>query len=419
MSRGAPVPADHAAAAAEQVARAAYGRLVATLAARWRDLDAAEDALADAFEAALSSWPRTGAPDRPDAWLLTAASRRLIDARRRAVTASAAAEDVRRLAEEAAMETRADAFPDRRLALLFACAHPAISPALHTPLMLQAVLGLTAERIAAAFLASPAAMGQRLARGKAKIREAGIAFEIPGAEALPARTSAVLEAIYGAYTVSFAGDDAPLADEALFLARTAGELLARDAPEASPEAGALTALILYGESRRGARRDAEGRYVPLAQQDSSLWDASLIEEAEARLRASLSASPPGRFALEASIQSVHAARRVSGEIDWRALVALYDALASTTGGIGVEIARAAAHGEAFSAEQGLALLSDLERKASGRLAAHQPFHAVRAHLLAKAGRETAASAAYADAIRLAEDPAVAAFLRDKAAALAR
>ena len=210
------MPMDEVHRAIEAAARDSYGRLVAYLSARTRDVAAAEDALGDAFLAALDTWPRDAIPEKPEAWRLTAARRRLIDRARhdrRVRTASASALEV--VAETSDAAASADEFPDERLKLLFVCAHPAIDPAVHTPLMLQTVLGLDAARIARAFLVSPAAMGQRLVRAKAKIRDACIAFDVPGEGELGPRLSAVLEAIYAAYASGW--DDAaggPAAEDA-------------------------------------------------------------------------------------------------------------------------------------------------------------------------------------------------------------
>src|SRR5215472_3457103 len=319
-SRGPPRMSGPAGAAAtqdtrraiERAARESYGRLVAFLAARSRDVAAAEDALADAFHAALESWPRDGVPDKPEAWLLVAARRRLIDAARHARTRADAAPTLLAIADEAQeMAGVAAAFPDERLKLLFICAHPAIDAAARTPLMLQVVMGLDAARIASAFLVQPSAMGQRLSRAKAKIRDAGIAFELPEAKELPARIGAVLEAIYAAYGSGWddvAGADPRrkgLATEAIEL----GRLLLRLMPDDADVKG-LLALMLYCESRRDARRSAEGSYIPLSEQDVSRWSMPLIAEAERILTAAREAESIGRFQLEAAIQSVHAQRAV-------------------------------------------------------------------------------------------------------------
>ncbi len=234
---------------------------------------AAEDALADAFEAALEIWPQSGVPQKPEAWLLTVARRRLIDSARHVRVHTDAAPTLRAAAEEAQEFATGMIFPDERLKLMFICAHPAIAAAARTPLMLQTVLGLDAARIASALLARPTAMGQRLARAKAKIRDARIRFELPEAQELPPRLDSVLEAIYAAYG---SGWDDPrrkgLAVEAIDL----GRLLLRLMP-AAPEAQGLLALMLYCEARRGARRSAAGGYVPLSEQDVTLWSKSMIE----------------------------------------------------------------------------------------------------------------------------------------------
>jgi predicted RNA polymerase sigma factor len=314
--------------ALERAARDSYGRLVAYLTARSRDVAGAEDALGDAFRAALETWPRTGVPDNPDAWLLTAARRRLIDGFRHANVVAAAATDLLRGVEEAQERANSDvAIPERRLELLFVCAHPAIHPAARAPLMLQTVLGLDAVRIASAFLVRPTTMGQRLSRAKAKIREAGIPFMVPEDRALPERLDAVLGAIYAAYGSGWddvAGADPRLkglAEEAIEM----GRLLARLMPS-QPEALGVLALMLHCEARRDARRAARGAYAPLAGQDVSLWSVDMIDEAEACLKRAARANTLGRFQLEAAIQSVHAQRRGTGTTDWEAIALLYEGL---------------------------------------------------------------------------------------------
>ncbi|HEX4870925.1 MAG TPA: DUF6596 domain-containing protein, partial [Nevskiaceae bacterium] len=270
---------------AEQAARQAYGRLLAYTARRTHELAAAEDALADAFVAALETWPRRGVPANPEAWLLTAARNRLTDSQRHHQVRDEAQPVLEWLAEQAEIDPTAPApLPDERLHMLFLCAHPAIDGQAHTPLMLQAVLGLDAARIASAFLVAPATMSQRLVRAKRKISEARIDFELPEGPLRAERLEAVLEAIYAAYGTGWEdpqGADARragLAEEALFLARLLAELL----PE-EPEVLGLLALICHCEARREARRDAEGRYVPLAEQDPQRWSRALIAEAQQAL----------------------------------------------------------------------------------------------------------------------------------------
>ncbi|MFO1068076.1 MAG: DUF6596 domain-containing protein [Geminicoccaceae bacterium] len=409
-------PADPAWRAAEAAARDSYGRLLAFLAARSRDVAAAEDALAEAFAAALASWPRDGVPRSPEAWLLVAARRRLADAARRRQTRLAAADRIVLAAEEA--QARADepaGLPDERLGLLFACAHPAIDPAVHAPLMLQVVLGVEAAPIAAACLVAPAAMAQRLVRAKRKILEAGIPFRVPDAGELPDRVGTVLDAVYAAYTL---GRDevgerpAELTREALWLARLTARLL-----PAEPEAQGLAALLLHVEARRPAGRDDTGRFVPLAEQDPAAWDSALIGEAEALLRHAAAAGRIGRFQLEAAIQSAHAVRRRGGPADWAAILALYDRLLELTGSVVVAINRCVALAEVDGAAAGLAALDALA--GDPRLAAYQPWWAARAGLLDRAGDRTAAVAAYDRAMALAIDPAVRGWLGTRRDAAAR
>jgi RNA polymerase sigma-70 factor (ECF subfamily) len=302
---------------ADRAARESYGKLVAFLAAQTRDLAAAEDALAEAFAAARRAWPQTGVPDNPEAWLFAAARRRIIDAARRARTArDHAAEEIALRGPDPPEEDDPVTVPDRRLGLLFACAHPAIDPAARTPLMLQMVLGLPAERIAAAFLIEPAAMGQRLVRAKRKIKDAGIPFDVPGPDEWHGRLDAVLNAIYAAYADGWgdpAGEDAArveLASEALWLCEILVAMLPKQA-----EALGLRALLLHLHARRRARRDGEGRYVALDAQDPALWDIDAIREAEQLLFRASRLGRIGRFQLEAAIQSAHAARAFGRPVD--------------------------------------------------------------------------------------------------------
>lgn len=389
--------------AAEQAARHSYGKLVAILGARSRDVAAAEDALADAFRIALQTWPERGVPDRPEAWLIVTARRALGHAARHARVVDAAQATLALLAPDPAVPE----FPDERLALLFICAHPAIDQAVQAPLMLQTVLGLDAERIAACFLTSPAAMGQRLVRAKAKIRDAGIAFAVPGAEALPARLDAVLSAIYAAYGTGWEdvrGADPRrkgLAEEAIWLARVVVGLL-----PASAEARGLLALMLHCEARRPARRDAAGRFVPLDCQDPASWRSEMIGEAEETLAAAGRMGAPGRFQIEAAIQSVHAARARTGTTNWPALVALYDYLAGVTPTVGVLVARAAVIAAAGEPGAAIALLDETAERGRG----YQPWWAARARALALLGCQDQAAEAFAIAAGLTEDEAVRAYL---------
>src|SRR5258708_6706637 len=339
----------------ERVARESYGHLVAYLSSHTRDVGSAEDALSDALIAALTTWPRDGVPQNPEAWLLTAARRSFIDLVRHRQVALASEPTLILLREEREEMTLSVKFPDERLKLLFVCAHPAIDPAMHTPLMLQAVLGLDAARIAGAFLVSPKTMGQRLARAKTKIRDGGIRFEIPQERELPQRLDAVLEAIYAAFGIGWddmAGVDQrgrELAEEAIWLGRVLLELLPGEA-----EVHGLLALMLHCEARRAARRGQDGRYVPLSEQDPKLWSLALIEEAEGHLAEAFKNGRVGRFQLEAAIQSVHAARARSGRIEWGAIVEFYQQLIRISPTLGTQTGYAAAVGEANGPEAGLA-----------------------------------------------------------------
>ncbi len=399
--------------AAEAAARGSYGRLLAYLAARCRDVAAAEDALAEAFAAALESWPRDGVPDRPEAWLLTAARRRLVDRDRRSRVRGEAATTLRLAAEEAQdiMNQDRSLFPDDRLKLLFTCAHPAIDQGLRTALMLQVVLGLDATRIAGAFLVTPAAMAQRLVRAKAKIRDAGIPFAEPDRAELPPRLAAVLEAIYAAYGAGWEDPAAldpariDLAREAIDLARLTTHLLPAEA-----EAKGLLALLLFCEARSPARRDPTGAYVALSDQDPSKWSRPLLAEAERMLALAAAAGRPGPFQLEAAIQSAHSERVRNRPVPWRAIADLYRALVATGGGLGARIGLAAATGEADGPAAGLAILDAIQAEA---VAEHQPYWACRAHLLGALGSIDQASASYERAMRVSRDPAVSAFLADR------
>ncbi len=402
------------------MARDGYGRLVAFVAARTGDVAGAEDALSDAFAAALRDWPAGGVPANPAAWLVTVAKRRLIDAGRRG---GSAAEALRMLAEERMERAvpeevpgEVPEVPDDRLALMFVCAHRAIDPAARAPLMLQTVLGLDAAAIAGAFLASPAAMAQRLVRAKARIRLAGIPFRLPERAEMDERLGDVLDAVYAAFAAGWTdpGGTDPrrraLAGEAIWLGRLLAELLPTE-----PEALGLLALMLYAEARRGARRDADGGFVPLDRQDTAAWDGAGIDAAEALLLRASRMGKVGRFQLEAAIQSAHVVRRRSGRADWPAIVRLYDGLAALTGSVVVAVNRAAALAEVSGAAAGLAALDAVAGDA--RLATYQPYWAARAELLARTGLAEAARAAFARAIGLEPDPVVRRFLAERSGGL--
>ncbi len=396
---------------AEAVARRSYGKLVAFLASPMRDVAGAEDALSEAFAAALEHWPVRGIPDNPEAWLITAARRRKIDAARKRRRSEDAVDHLKLLADELAGDSES-VLPDRRLDLMFACAHPAIDADIRAPLILQTVLGFDASAIASAFLIAPRAMSQRLVRAKTKIRAAAIPFRVPARDELRERLDGVLDAIYAAYAEGWSdpsGTDIHrrnLATEAIWLGRLVASLLPGE-----PEALGLLSLMLHTDARRAARRDSQGEFIPLTAQDTALWDHDLIMEAEQLLRQAQPMNAIGRYQLEAAVQSAHAVRRRFGHADWAAIVLLYDALIALTGSPVVAINRAVALAEMEGAPAGLAALDRLV--GDPRLAQYQPWWAARADLFARAGNTAEAHAAYENAIGLESDGAVRLFLRRK------
>jgi len=404
-----------AAAAAEAAARRSYGKLVAILAARTGDVAGAEDALSEAFDTALTEWPGRGVPANAEAWLLTVARRRMVDGVRRRLHDEYAAQHFL-LLDELAEPADADVLPDRRLELLFACAHPGIDRAARAPLMLQTVLGFDAGTIASAFLVAPATMGQRLARAKTKIRQAAIGFRVPDRSELPGRLDAVLEAIYAAYAEGWTDAEGAdpqrrnLAEEAIWLGRLMAALLPGE-----PEALGLLALMLHAHARRAARRDDQGEYVPIAAQDVLRWDAAMIDEAEALLRRASASGPPGRYQLEAALQSAHSVRRAGAPVPWTAIVGLYDALLAISPSPVTALNRAVASAEVDGPAAALAALDALV--ADLRLRDYQPYWAARAELLARTGDTAQACTAYERAIGLERDAAVRRFLQRRAQAI--
>lgn len=405
-----------AAAAAALAARVSYGRLVALLAAPNGDLAGAEDALAGAFEQALTRWPADGVPDNPDGWLLTVARNRLRDRWKSAAYRTSVplpGPDDHETASGPGTESAPDpaaidpgAIGEKRLELLFVCAHPAIDPAVRAPLMLQTVLGFEAAQIGSAFAVPVATMAQRLVRAKRRIKDARIPFAVPDRRRLAERLPPVLEAVYGCYAIAWPAADLPstapesLAGEARYLAVTLAELLRTE-----PEAWGLAALITLAQARRP---DGAGSYVPLEEQDSAGWDATMITEGEGYLRRA-AADPPGRFQLEAAIQAVHCARRKTGVTDWPALRTLYAALVRVAPSLGGGVALAAVVGRTDGLVAGLDQLASFAAETPS-VEAFQPYHAVRADLLARLARGPEAAAAYDRAIFLADDPAVRTYL---------
>ena len=393
----------------ERAARESYGRLLAYLASRC-GLDAAEDALADAFAAALERWPQGGVPQNPEAWLLVVARNRALDGIRRRTYESSALERVAHLTRVAQAAYESTTEPeDERIGMLFACAHPAIAEEIRAPLMLQVVLGLDAARIASAFLIAPSTMGQRLVRAKRKIVGAGVPLAVPPPEEFPARLDAVLAAIYVTFGQGWDDpsetdpDTRGLAQEAIWLGR-----LVHTACPSEPETSGLLALMLHAHARRTARRGLDGAFIPLDEQDAHSWDDVLIDEAESLLRRAASLKCLGRFQLEAAIQSAHAVRRVDRAPDYEAIVLLYDALLALTQSPVVALNRAVALAAWRGAAAGIDALDALADP--NRMLHYQPYWAARADMLARCGDTEGALSAFERAVGLTIDPAVRAYL---------
>ena len=395
--------------AIEAVARDSYGRLVAYIASRSGDIADAQDALSEALVAALENWRTNGVPNKPEAWLLHVARNRLIDASRRERTRRNAEPLLQQLTAEAEATTiEHESFPDERLKLLFVCAHPAIDPAARTPLMLQAVLGIDAAKIASAFLASPAAMSQRLVRAKLKIRDAAIPFRVPDPPEWNERLSFVLDAIYAAYTTGWdslpdtASTHHALAGEAILLGRVVVQLMPREA-----EAHGLLAMMLHCQARRAARYANSGEFVPLDRQDPALWSRPMMDEAEEHLRLAVAFKSIGRYQLEAAIQSIHASRAATGIIDWSQIALLYEGLVRVAPTVGSLVGRAVALAQVGQPTAGLAALEEIP---ATRVADYQPYWAARGHILHLLDRKDEAGEAFRRAGSLTDDPALRSYL---------
>jgi RNA polymerase sigma-70 factor (ECF subfamily) len=385
---------------------------VAVLVRQLGNISLAEEAVQDAFATALARWPHSGVPPAPAGWIITTARNRAIDKLRREASRDARQQAAMQLLERD--DPGEHDVPDDRLRLMFTCCHPALAVEAQLALTLRLLGGLTTGEVARAFLVPEATMAQRISRAKGKIQAAGIPYRVPDAQDLPARLRSVLAAVYLIFNEGYSASGGQelqrgeLVDEALRLGRLLMELIPED-----PEVAGLLALMLLSDARRAARTDSQGSLIRLADQDRKLWDRARIAEGQALVRQCLAWNRPGPYQLQAAISAVHSDAREAGDTDWRQILALYDQLMAITPNPVVAMNRAVAVGELEGPDKALTLVDEL------RMERYHLWHAVRADLLRRMGREEEASAAYRKAIELCENSREKEFLEKRLRQLGR